>query len=283
MDAMYEAMATSPYTTITSGISDSDMTIYVAELAGFPAAPNEAVLYDYNGNRETVRYSAKSAASGSGYLTISDREFDRSGSYGAKRAWMSGSRIARLFTAYDYNAFKSNLEACNTPKRTIFLSAGAGMPNETSGCEAWAQTELATNDIQIGYLEFLTAVNGYAQWIFVMPDNYDGSTLTAKIYWTYSTGSGDVLFAIKGGSFADNDALDQALGTQVTVTDTGITAGDLHVTSETAAITLANSPSGGDLIVIQLSRLGADASDTHGGSVRLLGVKLEYGTNAVSD
>jgi len=283
MDAMYEAMATSPYTTITSGISDSDTTIYVAELAGFPDAPNEAVLYDYSGNRETVRYSAKSAASGSGYLTISDREFDKSGSYGAKRAWVSGSRIARLFTAYDYNAFKSNLEACNTPKRTIFLSAGAGMPNETSGCEAWAQTELATNDIQIGYLEFKTAVDTKAQWIFVMPDNYDGSTITAKIYWTYSTGSGDVKFGIKGGSFADNDALDQALGTQVTVTDTGITANDLHVTAETSAITLANTPAGGDLIVIQLSRLGTDASDTHGGSALLLGVKLEYGTNAVSD
>jgi len=175
------------------------------------------------------------------------------------------------------------LPSISAPTRTIWLSAGAGMPNTTDGCEAWAQTELETNDIQIGYLEYPTAVGRSAQWLFAMPDNYDGGTITAKFYWTFSSGSGDVMWGIYGRAFDDDEALDQSLGSGVTVTDTGLSANDLHKTAATSALTLGGTPSGGDLVIIQIARLGQEESDTHGGSALLLGVKLEYTTNTYSD
>lgn len=175
------------------------------------------------------------------------------------------------------------LPSISAPTRTIWLSAGAGMPNTTDGCEAWAQTELETNDIQIGYLEYPTAVGRSAQWLFAMPDNYDGGTITAKFYWTFSSGSGDVMWGIYGRAFDDDEALDQSLGSGVTVTDTGLSANDLHKTAATSALTLGGTPSGGDLVIIQIARLGQEESDTHGGSALLLGVKLEYTTDTYSD
>lgn len=74
-------------TTITSDITDVAVTIPVAELSVFPAAPYSAKI----GGSERILYLAKSAASGPGNLTSVSRGWGGT----EKSAWGSGEAIVR--------------------------------------------------------------------------------------------------------------------------------------------------------------------------------------------
>lgn len=107
---MYPGFVNSPATTLSSGIDDNDTTIPVTELGVFPAAPNIAVI-GTDDTAETIHYTGKSAATGSGNLTGVTREWNKTSTYGAAKSWDSGTEISRNFTEYDHATFKTNLEA----------------------------------------------------------------------------------------------------------------------------------------------------------------------------
>ncbi len=170
-------------------------------------------------------------------------------------------------------------------KRTLWLSAKGGSPLVTAGCNPAVQIETTTNDINYWALDFDTTTEEHAAWDVIMPDSYDGGTVTAKFYWTNAAGATttSVVWGIAAGSFADNDALDTALGTEVTLEDAWIAQNDLHVSAETSAITIAGSPAGGDWVNFVVARKTGDANDDMAGDARLIGVKIEYGISSFSD
>jgi len=103
----YPGMINSPESETTETCLVADDHIHVDELASFPAAPNEATLYE-NANdetAETVTYTGKSAASGAGTLTGVTR-----GVEGAAKEWPSGTKVARLITNYDIHALQADLD-----------------------------------------------------------------------------------------------------------------------------------------------------------------------------
>jgi len=85
--------------------------------------------------------------------------------------------------------------------------------------------------------------------------------------WTAADGGvGETVeWNVQGRSFADDEALDQAWGDAVAVSDTWIADGDLHITSATSAITLGGTPAGGEMAMFRVWRdvsdddLGCDA------------------------
>ena len=158
----------------------------------------------------------------------------------------------------------------------VALMAAGGWPSTTLGC-AVAKTEHVTNDVDLYSLDFDQSVEEYGQWTVWMPDDWDGSTITAKLVWTAASGTGDVIWGVQGRSHGNDDAIDQAWGTVQTVTDTLIATGDVHVTAETSAITLAGTPAAGELVQIRVYRDADAAGDTLSADARLLGVKLYYG------
>ena len=108
-----------------------------------------------------------------------------------------------------------------------------------------------------------------------MPSDWDAGTVTAQLYWTFATGSATetVNFAIKGGSYGDSDAIDTALGTAQTCTDTAITAGDVHISAASSAITIANATAS-EWVVIEIMR---DISeDNLAGDAQVLGVMITF-------
>jgi hypothetical protein len=118
---MYPAKVNSPPTTITSDIGSGDTTIPIAEASYLSAAPNIAFIgTDTTG--ETILYTGKSATSGAANLTGVTRGFQ-----GTAKGWSSGTAIARNFTAYDHDTFKSNIED---------LDKRAG-PTTTNGTNPW--------------------------------------------------------------------------------------------------------------------------------------------------
>lgn len=168
--------------------------------------------------------------------------------------------------------------------RTIFLSGAGGAPTTTIGCGGPTKVEAGTNDIDYYALEFDTATEERAFWNVLMPDSWDGSTVTATFYWTNAGGGAaeTVRWGIKAVALSNDEAIDQAYGNEVTVDDTWLAQGDVHVTAASAAITIGGTtPAGGDYVVFNVGR--KVGNDDMAGDARLLGVKIEYGISSYSD
>jgi len=161
------------------------------------------------------------------------------------------------------------------PAGKVFLSAAGATTRISNGCATAVLSETTTNKINYYTLDFDKTADEYAQWSFAMPSDWDGGTVTAVVYWTFATGSAaeTVNFAIKGGSFGNDDAIDTALGTAQACTDTAITAGDSHITAASAAITIANAAAS-EWVVIECMR---DVSeDNLAGDAQLIGIMLTF-------
>lgn len=173
--------------------------------------------------------------------------------------------------------------ANRTATRTMVLTAAGGFPSTTAGCASNAKSETTTNDVNYYSLDFDQSTEENAEWTVVMPDSYSGGTITAIFYWTAASGSGDVIWGIKGRAYAEGDALDQAFGTAVTVTDTLTTANDVHISSASSAVTLGGSPAGGQLVALKIYRDADAGGDTLSADAKLLMVKVEYPINSYTD
>lgn len=169
------------------------------------------------------------------------------------------------------------------PKKTIILSASGGTPTTTAGCSASTQVESTTNDVNYFVLDYDTTTEESAFWNVQMPDSWDGGVLTARFIWTTAAGlaTETVRWGIKARAFVDSDAIDQAFGTEVTVDDTFLAQGDVHISSATAGITVGGSPGGASWVTFNVAR--KTASDNLTGDARLIAVQLEYGVGTFSD
>lgn len=153
-------------------------------------------------------------------------------------------------------------------------ASGASLPT-TNGAER-GTIETTTNAVLVPVLNFDAATDEYAQWAFNLPSDYDGGTVTAEFVWSAGSGTGDVVWGLQAVSFANDDALDTAFGTAQTITDTLIATEDVHVTSATSAITIADTPSAGDLVVFRAYRDADNGNDTFSADAQLINIVVTY-------
>ena len=163
----------------------------------------------------------------------------------------------------------------------ISFSAGnfiprATLPPATTGIQA---RELPTNDVNISYWEFTNAggVQGIQGQQF-LPRNFDNATITAFVYWTAPSGTGNVAWKIQLLFRSNDDPLDTAFGAEVEIVDTLTASNDLMISPGTA-LTVTGAADN-DIMIIQVVRDPADAQDTFSGDAQLLGVKFAITTNA---
>jgi hypothetical protein len=157
------------------------------------------------------------------------------------------------------------------------------MTTRTTSGAAVGSVETTTNKIMRVTKDFDAAATEYAQFALAMPKSWDEGTISFQVLWTAASGSGGVAFGMQAVAISDLDNLDAAFGAAQVVTDALGAAGYLHQTGESAAITVAGSPVENDLMIFQLYRDVAHASDTLGVDALLLGVRLFYAKNAGSD
>lgn len=273
MTTMYPGIVNSPTTTLTSGISNVATTIPVAELAIFPDAPNLATI-GTGTDAETILYGAKSAASGAGTLTTVTREFDLSGTVGAKKAWVLGDVIGRNFTNYDYGALRGNLLLHDAPQASIMLMPGGAFVPSTDPA-GWEQgeTTVNTNNYQYGVFSYTAAAR--MQWTVPVPLGFtSGTNMTVIFYWTASTAAaGDVKWDLAAYRPDNGVSLDTALANVTSATDTFLGTDLMHVTAETAAFAITGA---GRFIMFELTRDYADGTDTLDDSARILAVEVKY-------
>lgn len=169
------------------------------------------------------------------------------------------------------------------PYRTIVLTSPALKPTTTGGCATVTTVEAGTNDIDYQVLDFDASTDEKAFINFNMPDSWDGGTITARFVWTAASSSGDVIWGIQGRSYANDDAIDQALGTAQTVTDTLTATGDVCISDATSAVTLAGTPAGGQMVHLRVYRDADAGGDTLAADARLIAVHIEYQVGQFGD
>jgi len=174
------------------------------------------------------------------------------------------------------------IDAGTTIFEYLYVNAGAMIPEATGGAEATAATEHATNDIMTDSLAFdMTEEKRCGFWV-TFPEGWDEGTVQMKFHWypdSVAT-TGTVKWDVAAQSYADSDVIDQALGTEQTVTDTFITSGDLHISAKLGtALTIADATAG-EPVYFMIAR---DVDDTMDEDAHLLGVVIEYSrTNQIA-
>lgn len=166
-------------------------------------------------------------------------------------------------------------EAGIDPYKTIYIDAGAWSPTTTSGCATVATVEAGTNDIDYKVLDFATDADENAFVNFQMPGNWDAGVIQFRYVWTNASGltTETVTFTLSGRSYANDDAIDQAVGTAVAVADTWIAQGDIHISAWSGDVTLTGATAG-EWVHLELMR---DVSeDDLTGDCRLIGVQIRY-------
>lgn len=186
-------------------------------------------------------------------------------------------------TPADVSTLQATLDAClRIGRHTVWIPAGAMISRSTAGAAA-GSSETTTHKVMRRTLDFDATAIEYAQFSIAMPKAWNCGTVNFQALWQASGGSGGVVFALQGLALSDGEALDNAFGTAVTVTDTLSAANVLHLSSESPAVTLAGSPAAGDLILFQIFRDPTHAADTLAQDAALLGVRLFYTSHLRSD
>lgn len=167
-------------------------------------------------------------------------------------------------------------------KKTIWVPAAAMTAETTTGCAA-GTVETATNQVMYKSLDCDAATKEGAQFTVAMPKSWNESTITFRADWTAASGSGDVVWAFSCLSVSNDDPLDAAFGTEVTVTDTLTAAGDLDQSPESGSVTASGTPAENDTLLCRVQRDAAAGGDTLGVDARLLGVRVIYTTDTPTD
>jgi len=168
-------------------------------------------------------------------------------------------------------------------KQTMWIPAAAMYPNTTNGSSALTQVELS-NGPEIKVLDFAAGADDFAQFTVAFPKLWNEGTVTFQAFFTVTgTNTGTVAWGLSGVAFADSGDINTAFGTNVVATAKAHsgTSNDLDVSAVSGAVTIAGSPSVDELVFFQIMR---DVSaDNQSGAARLLGIKLFFTTDALTD
>ena len=172
-------------------------------------------------------------------------------------------------------------------KQHIWIPAVGMRPTVSNGCASIADVETTAGRPDLQVSDYDSTADEHAQFGFAAPKSWNESTVTFKALYTHAggqTGGLDgVAFFLQGLAVGDDESADQVYGTAVVVTADNVTAEDVHITSESAAITIAGTPAEGDMLFFRVGRDVSDAADDLDIDARLIGIVLFLTTNAGND
>jgi hypothetical protein len=161
-------------------------------------------------------------------------------------------------------------------KRHIILPAPSLVPRITSPAPNADRTEAGTNDITWMGVPFDNSAARYLSLNVPSPRDWDGGVVTFIHHWSAPAGTGNVVWQVRGLCAGDNEAIDAAMGTTVTVTDAIGTTATVRATDETGDVTIAGTPAVGDHLFLEVFRDPAHASDTFNNTAYWMGGYMFY-------
>ncbi|KIL35175.1 hypothetical protein SD71_16255 [Cohnella kolymensis] len=142
---MYAGLANSPQTEISAGIDAVQNTVPLLVSSRVPDAPN-LVTIGTDETAETILYTGKAGNTLTGVMR---------GVEGAAIAWGVGSKVARNFTAKDYESLRQNIA---DHENRISDAENDKSPNESpefTGTPTAPTAAVGTNSTQIATTEFV--------------------------------------------------------------------------------------------------------------------------------
>lgn len=145
--------------------------------------------------------------------------------------------------------------------------------------------DAGTNNANFNVLDLDGATDEALHFQIPFPKRWNKGTITYRVYWTSAGSDTDaVVWGLQAFAISDNEAIDTAFGTAVLVTDNlQSAAGELYISAESAAVTIANTPAEGDLCFFRLYRDADNGSDTAAEDARVIGLKLFWTSDAATD
>lgn len=167
-------------------------------------------------------------------------------------------------------------------KQTMWVPATAMTPTVSNGCSAITAVETTSGRPDLQVLDFDKDSDEFAQFSVAFPKAWNAGTVTFQVYWAGIAATTDVDWMVDAVAISNNTTLDVAYGTAVVVTDNAQGAvEELNVSAESGAVTIAGSPGDDEVVFF---RIGRDVSgDAMAGDARLLGVKIFFTTDALTD
>ena len=169
----------------------------------------------------------------------------------------------------------------------IFIPAGAMVPSAANGATPGA---LTFTNVKRDTLAFSNTTGQGAEFSVVMPEDWDGGTVRAKLMWTaYDATKAEqgemVAWKIGAVSTPDEGAITVAPANYATVTDNLSQVNELHRTGATGQITAEGTRGAGNLVHFVVKRdPTAETANPMDTEALLLGVWLQYGrTSSVTE
>ncbi len=169
----------------------------------------------------------------------------------------------------------------------IFIPAGAMVPSASNGALPGA---LTFTNVKRDTLAFSNTTEQGAEFSVVMPEDWDGGTVRAKLMWTAFDSTkaeqGEVVaWKIGAVSTPDEGAITVAPANYVTVTDNLSQVNELHRTGATGQIAAEGTRGAGNLVHFVVKRdPTAETANPMDTEALLLGVWLQYGrTSSVTE
>ena len=299
-------------TTLSSGITDSDSTIPVSELAGFHNAGTlitKGIVIGYNDANELlseeITVTGASATSGAGNLTGASRGVKADGTAGPAKAWDSATRITVVFSTGIYDQIRDNQIAHESAKAPIASPVFTGNVTISAGTHSLTVSDYlslepmgciipVTNPASIDRAEsgvgdgdYVYGLFTYAgvgavgtgnclHWKVTMPEDWksDGD-VSATVQWLPAAGTADhfVKWEIEAKQLANSDAMDSAFVSLGTCEDQIITVGDLHISPATTPAAISGTA--GKIVLIRVTRIAAQATASEE-DMRFVGMSLKY-------
>ena len=169
----------------------------------------------------------------------------------------------------------------------IFIPAGAMVPSAANGALPGA---LTFTNVKRDTVAFSNTTEQGAEFSVVMPEDWDGGAVRAKLMWTAFDSTkaeqGEVVaWKIGAVSTPDEGAITVAPANYVTVTDNLSQVNELHRTGATGQIAAEGTRGAGNLVHFVVKRdPTAETANPMDTEALLLGVWLQYGrTSSVTE
>lgn len=236
-----------------------------------------------------LQFKNINTTSGQGITVVDDtgnNEIDVNLSITGLTAESTPDPAADYLPCYDASAATNDkclVGLIGSGSKTIYVPAAAMTSQTTNGCVD-GTSESTTNKVMTLTKDCDGATQEGVQFMVGMPKSAAETTVTARVDWTAASGTGDVIWLVSCLARSNDDAIDTAFGTEISVTDTVLTALDVHQSPETAAVTPGGTWAENDNLWCRVQRDADAAGDTLNAiDARLLGVRFLYTTTTNTD
>lgn len=171
-------------------------------------------------------------------------------------------------------------------KHTIWIPARDIRPAEINGCAALVTVATTSTRPDSSFLAFDANSDEFAQFYLPLPKSWNLGTVTFQVIWENTENSNNgVAWALEAVAVHNTERLgDTDYGVAVVVVDNGTTnTTETLISSESSAMTIANTPIDGDFLCFQIFRDVSDPGDTITVDTRLFGLRIFFTTDAAND